>query len=192
MAQKKMDEYLPVEVTIELNLTPAKITIRGTTSDRQNEDRFLRPLQSAIQALMACKAEIKEAMAEFMPTLPSPKAAVREQLEARPLERGAVGILEFTEEEVKFPPEAIERLTGEEAVALLLYEFGKPMKPALISQLINKGFKKLSDNVIRAYLTAKGGQYRLPRYVIKEADGYRLTAQGKGWVEKEVIAKLRG
>ncbi|MDG7032307.1 MAG: hypothetical protein JRM97_06745, partial [Nitrososphaerota archaeon] len=67
---------------------------------------------------------------------------------------------------------------------------GKPVRPAIITFLLTKGWKRITPNNVRGRLTGKGASYILAKYVVKEGDGYRLTGQGNEWVTGTVVSKL--
>jgi hypothetical protein len=46
LSQEKLDEYAPLEVTIEVNLPPGNITIKGVSSGVDDRERFSKPLQT--------------------------------------------------------------------------------------------------------------------------------------------------
>lgn len=102
---------------------------------------------------------------------------------------GKIGILEFGKDEVKFPVDSIDKLSFTEGIGLLLGELGESATPERIQSLLNKGFRKVSLPYIRDYLTKP--KYTLPKYVIKEGDGYRLTAEGEAWVKNEIVPKAK-
>jgi len=104
--------------------------------------------------------------------------------------KGKLGKIEFSADGLKFPPSSFEGLTLDEAIGLLLYELGKPVRPAIITALLTKGWRKANPNNVRSRLTSKGSSYILAKYVVKEGDGYRLTGQGNEWVKTTVAAKL--
>ena len=103
--------------------------------------------------------------------------------------KGRLGLLEFTESEVRFPSAAIVKLTVPEATALLLFEVGGPLKKMDIDSLVNRGFKRVRPDVLKNYLTSK--KYPLARMVIRQEDGYRLTGEGDKWVEDQIVPKLK-
>jgi hypothetical protein len=102
---------------------------------------------------------------------------------------GKLGILEFGKDEVKFPVDSIDKLSFTEAIGLLLGELGESATPERIQSLLNKGFRKVSLSYIKDYLTKP--KYTLPKYVIKEGDGYRLTAEGEAWVKNDITPKTK-
>jgi hypothetical protein len=104
--------------------------------------------------------------------------------------RTKLGKIEFSEDGLKFPPTYFEALTVDEAMGLLLYEIGKPVRPAIITILMTKGWKKIAPNNVRARLTGKGPSYILAKYVVKEEEGYRLTGEGSSWIRGTVAPKL--
>lgn len=101
---------------------------------------------------------------------------------------GKLGLLEFTEFEVRFPSEAIRNLNIGEATALLLCEVGRPLKKPDIDFLLNRGFRKVRPDVVKNVLTAK--KYPSARKIIRDGEGYRLTAEGVVWVKDIVVPKL--
>jgi hypothetical protein len=103
--------------------------------------------------------------------------------------KGKQGILEFGDNDVRFPNQAFNRLTFEEAIGLLLLEVGVPLTSTQIAHLISRGFKKIDANATRVYLMQE--RRKLRRYVIREGDGFRLTGQGTHWVTTEIIPKLQ-
>ena len=102
---------------------------------------------------------------------------------------GKLSILEFGKDEVRFPVDSIDKLSFAEAIGLLLGELGESATPERIQSLLNKGFRKVSLSYIKDYLTKP--KYSLPKYVIKEGEGYRLTAEGEAWVKNEVAPKAK-
>ncbi len=104
--------------------------------------------------------------------------------------KGKLGKIEFSTDGLKFPKSSFENLTIDEAIGLLLHEFGQAIRPAIITVLLSKGWKKVSPNNVRSRLTGKGASYVLAKHVVKEGDGYRLTGQGNEWIKGTVVAKL--
>jgi len=198
LSQEKLDEYAPVEVTIEVNLPPGKINIKGVSGGVDDKERFSKPLQTAINALISCGDSIKKAT-ELLSVEPRRKKARRTELAAVKREipggefklppKGKVGILEFTEDAVKFPVKATRELDIQEAIGLLLYEVDKPMSPSIITKYIND-FKKVGYGTVRSFLTSKNK--KLQKLVIKQREGYKLTREGEQWVRDHVIPKVKG
>ena len=104
-------------------------------------------------------------------------------------EKGQLGILEFSKSEVRFPAKAISSVDISGAIGLLLFEVGKPLKPEEIWTLLNRGYKQISLQVVRNYLSLK--QYRISKMVIREEGGFRLTGEGSTWVKDEVVTSLK-
>lgn len=104
--------------------------------------------------------------------------------------KGRLGKIEFSSDGLKFPPTSFEAFTLDDAIGLLLYELGKPVRPAIITIILTKGWKKVTPNGVRARLTGKGASYVLSKYVVKEGDGYRLTGEGNEWTKGTVVPKL--
>ena len=199
MSHEKLDEYAPVEVTIEVNLPPGKITIKGVSGGIDDRERFSKPLQTAVNALISCGDVIKKATTELLSVEPRKKEARRTELATVKREiprgefklppKGKVGILEFAEDAVKFPAKATKELNIQEAIGLLLYEVDKPMSPSIITKYI-KDFKKVGYGTVRSSLTSKNK--KLQKLVIKQREGYKLTREGEQWVRDHVIPKVKG
>jgi hypothetical protein len=199
LSQEKLDEYTPAEVTIEVNLPPGKITIKGVSSGVDDRERFSKPLQTAVNALISCGDLIKKATTELLSVEPRKKEARRTELAAVKREipedefklpaKGKVGILEFAEDAVKFPVKATRELDIQEAIGLLLYEVDKPMSARTITKYVN-AFKKVKYSAVRSYLTGK--RRKLQKFVIKKREGYKLTTEGEQWVKDHVIPKVKG
>jgi hypothetical protein len=102
--------------------------------------------------------------------------------------KGKIGVIEFSGDSLKFPHNSYGLNIGE-AIGLLLGEYGGTLKPTQIAGLLRTGWRKVKDNAIRSYLTAKHS--KLSKYVIKEDEGNRLTEEGINWIKSEVLPKLK-
>jgi len=95
------------------------------------------------------------------------------------------GVVEHTKEgpSIVVPK---ERLTNKEAIGILLYaKEPEGMKPQEVGRLLSlSGFLSLGYGSRLSELRREGNLY-------KDGDNYRLSAQGKRWIEG-VVQKIRG
>jgi hypothetical protein len=101
---------------------------------------------------------------------------------------GRLGLIEFKGSDARFPPNAVANLDTGEAIGLLLYEAGRPLKKAEIDSFVNRGYKQVRPDVTQYFLQKK--KYKLARMVIREDDGYKLTGEGELWVTSKIVPKL--
>jgi len=95
------------------------------------------------------------------------------------------GVVEHTKEgpSIVVPK---ERLTNKEAIGILLYaKEPEGMKPQEVGRLLSlSGFLSLGYGSRLSELRREGNLY-------KDGDSYRLSAQGKRWIEG-IVQKIRG
>jgi len=186
-----------LDITLEVDLGAYKVRVSGNIRPEGDISPLVSELTSAIAGVIAHKTQIEEALKEVKilksgvakPTPAEPPAPMPPS-EIRLPSKGRAGILEFSENDVRYPPSAFKVLGFPEAIALLMYEVDAPLMPARITLLVNRGFKHIDAKNVSSCLTNKT-RYKLPIHVIREKDGWRLTGAGKAWVESEVVPKLR-
>jgi hypothetical protein len=190
-----MDEYLPYEVTIEVD--GGLVKIRVTAKERLDREVLRATLGEALRAVWDLREDIERVASTlrmWVPPAPEARAPeVRVEVGARPeaqVEEAREAIIYVTPEGgVKFPARALEVLSSAEAIALLLYEQGGHT-PKELADKVSHGFKKISPSSVRAVLT--GSKSRLAKYVVKDGDSYVLTEEGRRWVEEQILPKLQG
>jgi len=193
------DKGLPPRVEIALEADYG--TFRASVSGFLDRDGDAKSLVAALARALAEVNESRKDIDEALKGVHRAKAQAPEPRQAQPSQsgppkesalpaRGKAGILEFSENDVRYPPSAFKILGFPEAIALLMYEIDLPLMPARISFLINRGFKHIDPKNISSCLTNKT-RYKLPKYVIRESAGWRLTGSGRVWVENEIIPSLK-
>jgi len=184
-----------IEVVLEVDYGTFKAAVRGVLAENCDIKALTTALSRALQVVENSKPEIDKLMAEkgrLKPSIPGLKPVIqRPQSEGEVVlpSKGKAGILEFAENDVRYPPTTFKELGFPEAIALLLYEVDSPMMPSQITKLINRGFKPIDPKNVSSCLSNRT-RYKLPNYVIREKDGWRLTGSGRAWVESDVLAKL--
>jgi len=185
-----------IEITLEVDYGDYRASVSGFLDSERDAKPLIAELTKAIAVVNASKTDIEKALKGVSISKPKTlglhpaEPSTSEPSPATPLpSEGKAGILEFSEDDVRFPPSAFKVLGFPEAIALLMYEIGSPLMPARITLLINRGFKYIDAKNVSSCLTNRT-RYKLPGFVIREKAGWRLTGSGRAWVENEIIPKL--
>lgn len=186
--QQHIDVYLPYELSIEVDAGVVKL--RVSAKEKIDSERLREALGEALKAVWDLKDDIVKIHAAINEIVRVKEEAVVEPIttsQPRPLTRfQPIQIL--PDGSIKFISKAIQSLSIPEAVAVLLYQLGAH-RPKEMAEKISKGFKKVSESSIRAYLT--GSESKLAKYVFKNPEGaYELTEEGRNWVAQEVLPKI--